>query len=336
MLLKKLDFILSALIIPFAFLGSLIFSIRKEKKQTLIIRPGGMGDLIVLTNAIKRAGRDLDSYFWLIEKRSEVWAKYLKLSYACYDDSVISTVLMVAGAFKNVINTEQLFGLSNVYSILCKRYKGNLTSFNTNRYSYFSTTTVPYDHLNSHELTEFSKILGLEMGDLLIDADNKNREDYSVLWVSGKGVTSRDFELSFFSELIKQKLTKKLFIIASPTDKLFAQQLVQNSLNDTSEINLFEGSFTELCKLLSRSKELITIDGGPVHIGSYFGIVTKSVFTAGVLKKWHPLTKGSIIYYVDYLSCSPCTRFGQVPPCTNNFKCKKIDFSKSLKVEEIS
>jgi ADP-heptose:LPS heptosyltransferase len=87
----------------------------------------------------------------------------------------------------------------------------------------------------------------------------------------------------------------------------------------------FTGSFAELCEQIARSEEIFTMDGGAVHIASFFGVSTLALFTSGRDRKWRPLGEGSRILRRHDLPCQPCTRFGQVPPCPYGYACLKLE-----------
>ena len=71
--------------------GSLVWRFRRSDGRPLIVRPGGMGDLILLCVAAEDLGLDPRNFFWLIERRSRAWAQRRGLDYCCYDDGILST-----------------------------------------------------------------------------------------------------------------------------------------------------------------------------------------------------------------------------------------------------
>jgi ADP-heptose:LPS heptosyltransferase len=67
------------------------------------------------------------------------------------------------------------------------------------------------------------------------------------------------------------------------------------------------------------------MDGGPVHIASYYGTPARTIFTSGREGKWAPLAEGSEIVRTRDLWCQPCTLFGQTPPTRNALACHRLD-----------
>ena len=86
-----------------------------------------------------------------------------------------------------------------------------------------------------------------------------------------------------------------------------------------------------LCDLIRASEEVLTVDGGFLHIASYYGVPVTGLFTSGRDRKWAALSPGSRVVRRDDLPCRPCTWFGQVPHCTHNFVCKELDFAAHLR-----
>jgi hypothetical protein len=74
----------------------------------------------------------------------------------------------------------------------------------------------------------------------------------------------------------------------------------------------------------------LTVDGGFLHIASYYGVPVTGVFTSGRESKWAALAPGSRMVRRDDLECRPCTWFGQVAACKNQYACKKLDLARHL------
>src|ERR1043166_6030136 len=125
--LVRLDPWLWAAAVRFGTLGASLFVLRKDPaSRPLMVRPGGMGDLILLCVAVEALGLTTDRFFWLIEQRSAPWARRVGLEFSCYDDSPLRTHLRLAGRHPLVINTEQRFGLSQATAILTRQRGGTI------------------------------------------------------------------------------------------------------------------------------------------------------------------------------------------------------------------
>jgi len=79
-------------------------------------------------------------------------------------------------------------------------------------------------------------------------------------------------------------------------------------------------SLSETGALFERTKLLISTDSGILHLGVLSGVPTVSLFGPGIAKKWGPKGENHIILNKE-LPCSPCTRFGETPPCPMGAQC---------------
>src|SRR5437667_394871 len=89
---------------------------RTVQAKPLILRPGGMGDLILLCVAAEELGIDKRDFRWVIETRSAPWARHLGLDHVCYDEALLGTHWRAAGRYPLVINTEQRFDITSRWS----------------------------------------------------------------------------------------------------------------------------------------------------------------------------------------------------------------------------
>jgi ADP-heptose:LPS heptosyltransferase len=87
----------------------------------------------------------------------------------------------------------------------------------------------------------------------------------------------------------------------------------------------YAGPFDEWCEQISRSEEILAMDGDGMQIASFHGVPTLAIFTSSRDRKWHPLGEGSRLLRRHDLPCQPCAKFGEVPPCPNHFACLKLE-----------
>jgi ADP-heptose:LPS heptosyltransferase len=112
-------------------------------------------------------------------------------------------------------------------------------------------------------------------------------------------------------------------VASSPIDRPAARRLARRF---PGQAEVFEGSFDDLCGLIERAEEVLTVDGGFLHIASYYGVPVTGLFTSGRDRKWAALGQGSRALLREGLACRPCVWFGQAPPCAHGFACKEILF----------
>ena len=66
---------------------------RNADSSPLIVRPGGLGDLVCLQMAIENLGLDIRRFRFIIERRSEPWAALHDLNYLSYDSLDLRALL---------------------------------------------------------------------------------------------------------------------------------------------------------------------------------------------------------------------------------------------------
>lgn len=149
-----------------------------------------------------------------------------------------------------------------------------------------------------------------------------------VVAVGGTHSPSRSFEAREWASWIEAwRPQGSVEIVAAPVDLDLAARIV--SLVGGRAV-LRPAPFDETCRRVSAAEAVLTVDGGMVHVASYFGVPTVAVFTSGRWAKWAPLAQGSAILRRGGLPCQPCTVFGQTPPCPHEFACKRLDWPTDL------
>ena len=88
-------------------------------------------------------------------------------------------------------------------------------------------------------------------------------------------------------------------------------------------------SLSETAALFDCSRLLISTDSGILHIGAMCDTPTVSLFGPGIADKWGPRGERHRIINKN-LPCSPCTKFGNTPPCPNRHECMKEITSKEV------
>lgn len=324
-LLIRFDTIFAIVLYLLANISKPLKSNKSLWKNPAIIRPGGLGDLVLLTLALKRAGKSVSDYFWIIEQRSEIWAQYLNLNYEVYDRSPFLKILRLFGKFEKVYCSEQRYGLAASYAQWVRSKNGRITGFSTNKFSRIFHERVDYDPLDAHEIDEFEKLL---IGPV---SPNKTGESFEfskskrqgpiLILLGGSHEKSRSFSAEDWLKWIELTLGNEPAILGfGPADSQLALEICSLDMALTS----FSGDFNGLVELIKSSSRVLTIDGGLCHVAAYFDIPITVLFTAGRDLKWRPMSLGSEIYVNMEAACRPCTIYGKRPICRNQFACKDI------------
>ncbi len=314
--------------LPAAVVSTVLRNIRSVRRcidRPLIVRPGGLGDLVVATAAAEDLGLDPRDLDWVIEKRSAVWAKYLGLSYWCYDGSPTALRPLLTASRALCVNLEQRYGLAASFSHAATAQRGRHVGFASNRGSVLYSTRVPYDPFDQHELRAFTSVLAAALGTTPKTAGVRTRRfpsaGHSVVSVSGTASPSRSWSALEWIEMIRRFAHRAPdYITAAPDDMLLARQIA-SSIGASCQV--LTGDWSELCEYVRGAERVFTVDGGMVHVASHFGVPVDAVFTAGRSAKWQPWSEGSTTIRRTDLSCQPCTVFGAVPCCHWNYACKQ-------------
>jgi hypothetical protein len=321
-LIKRLD---ALLFVPtwlaLALLRGCLMPWRKVDPRPLIVRPGGMGDLVCLHLALERIGIDPAQVRFLIERRARPWAETMRLDFVCYDERPLATLLLLTARHAQVINSEQRFGLAQAYSLACRGRGGRLTAFSTTRGARFADQVVAYDPLDQHEVAAFMRLL--VGSDVPCAAPARRAPSDGRLWVllAGSAAPSRAFDADAWCRFITEAYAEAPFVLAgAPEDAALADQIASR----LPQAARLRGGFAEIVHGLARARHLLTVDGGMVHVASYLGIPVTALFTAGRDRKWAPLAAGSLVVARSDLPCRPCTLFGQVPPCPHALACRAL------------
>lgn len=328
--LKYIDIVAYIPLIILIRLLSYCINRKTDSDQILVIRPGGMGDLICLTMALEDMKVAPDRVVFLIQKRSEPWAKHLKLKYMKIGFN--RTFFKNIFNFQAIINTEQLFGLSQALAVIFSRHNGSITGFNSCRGSFINTRSAPYDPIYIHEVICFRRLLScsLSLDKTPTELEQihprvrhlPNGPQHLIVGIAGLQAPSRSLPIDTWVQIIERwALDRPLLFVGAPIDTPFIDAILTRK--GSQNWAHYKGNFSEVVRLIREATRFLTIDGGLVHVASFYGTPTDAIFTSGQYKKWAPLSEGSNIIKNWNVPCSPCTLFGQVPKCPHSYRCKR-------------
>ncbi len=339
-LLKFFDRIIGT---PLVFLLSLI-DYRKatllQIKRILFIRPGGIGDAVLLLpaiDALKSRFPDSDIDI-LCEKRN---AEIFRLSNVIDNIYLYDRGLDLFRSLKNkydvVIDTEQWHRLSAVVA-----YLSGATiriGFDTNERAKLFTHRIPYSH-GDYEVYSF-----LHLIEPLIDGscdfkadepfinikndvashlqDELKNKDRVIAIFPGASVMERRWGGDKFGAVAKILSDKgyDIIILGSDADRADDERIKKHAGNCVDLAG--RTNLRDIAAVLKKSRLLITADSGLMHIAYAVGTPTVSLFGSGIEKKWAPEGKGHVVINKN-LGCSPCTRFGYTPHCKRDVECLSL------------
>ncbi len=324
-------------LLPSARGSGIPVSLEKINK-ILIIRPGGIGDAVLLLPAVKALREKLPSakIHVLCEKRNFgifLLSKAIDKIYL-YDQSV-----ELFGCLRNnydvAIDAEQWHRLSAAIAYFTRAPVK--IGFDTNERRKLFTHKIPYSH-DDYEVYSFFHLIGPLAGkppefninepfiaipdvspNYQLSVSEKDRGKLIAIF-PGASVKERKWEVEKFSKVAKTFMERgfKIAILGSPADRKDAEYITKHTgtcMDLTGRTTL-----TDAAVILKNSRLLLTADSGLMHIAYAVGTPTVALFGSGIEKKWAPRgDKHTVIN--KHLDCSPCTKFGYTPPCKHDVEC---------------
>ena len=319
-----------------------------ENPKILVIRPGGIGDAVLLFPALKelRSSFPESQIDVLAEKRnSGIFPLCPDINnIILYDKSPHSTLYsVIKGKYDIVIDTEQWHRLTAALSYMTGA--PIRVGFETNERVMLYSVNVPYNQLD-YEARSFLNLASAVTGEQyefkpdesFVPVDSSGSGDIdSALTEFKKGkkgkkalvgifagatVNERRWGARNFGELTKELLEDGYgaVLLGGKVDLENSAAIreisgAENVIDFTAKTTLAETAY-----ILSQLDLLISGDSGLMHIAYGVGTPTVSLFGAGIEEKWAPQGKRHVAIN-KHLSCSPCTKFGYTPSCPIGVKC---------------
>jgi ADP-heptose:LPS heptosyltransferase len=304
--------------------------------KVLIIRPGGIGDAVLLLpvlRELKRGGHTLDI---LCEKRNvAVFRSQPGLcgQIFCYD--VLGELTAVGrNSYDWVVDTEQWHCLSAVLSRLIRSRRTIGFGTRPERAGLFYTA-VEYSH-EAYELHNFSRLfslLGLRgrlhlEGSYAVSAPDiawakaSLSRPYAALALGGSSAARRfsSEQLVLMGRLIIDS-GLNVVLLGGGDMKVFAGKLLDEMKSPGVVSFVGKTSLAQSVALVAGARCFIGQDSGLLHIAAALSVPSVAVFGPGNRNKWAP--ENTRTFFVDSgLLCSPCTFFGYaVPQCHGTYPC---------------
>lgn len=306
-------------------------------KSIIFIRPGGIGDAVLLIPAIINLKQNFPEIHItvLAEKRN---AAAFKLSphinkVFLYDEpSEIFKALR--GNYDVVIDTEQWHRLSAVAARFTKSTVS--IGYATNERKKLFTHPIPYSH-NDYEMESFLNLLAplditnqCEINDpFLVVSDQAKIKAETLLGglarkpfvtiFPGASIPERRWGAEKFKAVAESLHAKDIpvVVVGGKGDEIDGERIVEGNYGLS-----FAGKSTlsETSAIIDKSSVLISGDSGILHIGVGLCKPTVSLFGPGIAKKWAPRGERHMVINKN-LPCSPCTKFGYTPKCLIHAKC---------------
>ncbi len=306
----------------------------EEVKRVLVIRPGGLGDALLLLpflGAFRKVHPQAE--FWVLAEPRNAQAFYLlpfPCRGLCYTEP--AHLLAVLGtSFDVVVDTEQWYGLSALVARLVKaRFR---VGFGTNARARCFNRPVDYAQME-YEAQAFMRLLEpwveppfwwdvrLPLFVSRTLSSVSRTDPLSIAIFPGASHPSRRWGKERYLEVARFLVGKglKVVVVGGPGEKEEGEFIVSSLPLGRAMDATGSGSLKKTADILARCKALVTADSGIMHLAALMDMPVLSLFGPGIVEKWAPRGEGDLVVKLD-LPCSPCTRFGTVPPCPYHYAC---------------
>ncbi|HEX9779945.1 MAG TPA: glycosyltransferase family 9 protein [bacterium] len=320
-------------------------------RRILVIRPGGIGDAILLLPCLAWLRR------WAPHAALHVAAERRNAAVFSIDPSASDLVLtlerspwrlwrMVRRAgYDVVIDTEQWHALSGL--LTARSAAPVRIGFDTNpARSRCYSAVVPYRH-DAFEGESFLTLLGglgapiphvdwtapyLGPGAAAREEAERFAPAGSVAVAVRGGIPERDWGARKLEELLRRVggETGPVLLLGGEEDRRRGASLARRL--GTARVLDATGRLTlaGCAGALARSAAFVGTDSGLMHLASAVGTPVVALFGSGIQAKWAPRGPAHRILN-RRLPCSPCTRFGCTPRCPYDVRCLK-----DIEVEDVA
>jgi ADP-heptose:LPS heptosyltransferase len=306
--------------------------------SVLIIRPGGIGDAVLLASVICSLKKTYPAiHITILAEKRNVGVFPLIPGVdrlLCYDQ-ICDLIKALRGSYDVVIDTEQWHRMSAVVSRITRAPVK--IGFDTNERRRMFTHTIPYSH-DDYEVVSFANLMCAVFTDL---PDVVAYESFSLPETAILKAQSMIKSLSGVQRVVA------LFPGASIPEKRWplqswrtlAQHLAKNGMGvvvvggkdvvgDADDIiRSLPGintagrlTLVETAAILKQSQLLVSGDSGVLHLAWLTGTPTVSLFGPSNAAKWAPCGDKHLVI-TRKLPCSPCSSFGNTPPCPISARC---------------
>jgi ADP-heptose:LPS heptosyltransferase len=300
----------------------------------LIIRPGGIGDAVLLEPVVRcllanRSGLSIDI---LAERRNAGVFELVPGIRKVYRYDLPSEFGSICTSrYGLVIDTEQWHRLSSVIAWLLA--SGPIIGFATNERRRLLSHGVPYCQ-DDYEAVCFLRLLEpLGIGDGLQPVPSlvipPAAQTAAAGLLAGCGPIISIFPGASIAE--RRWGASRFRQVARAVESSGLETVIVGGEQDRPDGDLISAggrcrnlagrtTLAETGAIIARSRALISADSGVLHLGVGLNVPTVSLFGPGIADKWAPRF-GPHIVLRRIMECSPCTSYGYTPDCAIGVRC---------------
>ena len=308
-----------------------------EAQRLLLIRPGGIGDAVLLIPAIlavKEKYPEAEISVLAERRNGSIFTLCPAVDRLLFYDKPADLLRAIRGGYDVVIDTEQWHRLSAVVARLTRAAVS--IGYATNDRKRLFTHRIGYSH-EDYEADSFFNLLAplgigpsaalripfLSVPEGAVKCSDALLEQLSgtpfVTIFPGASIAERRWGSEKFRGVAEALANNGMpvVVVGGKDDEEAGKAIIQGAggLNLAGRTSLVESA-----AIIARSSLLISGDSGVLHMAVGLGVPTVSLFGPGIQAKWGPRGEGDVIINRN-LSCSPCTRFGTTPACPIHTRC---------------
>ncbi|MDR2550391.1 MAG: glycosyltransferase family 9 protein [Desulfobulbus sp.] len=307
--------------------------------NTLFIRPGGIGDAVLLAPVLRTFKKKFpDAKLTVLAERRNagIFALIPEVDQVLRYDLPRELLAVFRLHPELVIDTEQYHCLSTVLASLLGR--ATRIGFATNGRARLFHRAIPYSH-DDYEVDSFFHLvaplevmppLSFDIPFLTVPEESRTiarqllaplADDSFVVLFPGASIPERRWNAERLRQVAAglNKIGYKVVLVGGTEDVEVCEAIMQSFA--TASLNLAgKTSLAGTAAILQRASLLISGDSSVLHLGVGLGVPTVSLFGPGRAKKWAPKGKQHIVLNKNF-PCSPCTTFGYTDPCPCNAAC---------------
>jgi len=313
-----------------------------EPAFILIIRPGGIGDAVLLLPMLQQLSTIYpDAKIEVLAERrnAEVFSWSPVVSKIWQYDNPLSFLKLFQQRYDLIIDTEQWYRLSAVVGRMLR--PSRMIGFATNERSRLLTNPCQYNQ-DEYEASMFIKLLTTLKDDkndfknVTFSLPTLNQSIFStenpyIIIAPGGSVHGKQWPADRFSKVARllERIGFETVILGGKGESITGELISFSSCKCHNLVA--KTSLTETSAVISKSNMMISGDSGLLHIAQLFGIPTVGLFGPTNHKKWNRNSKNQVVVSTD-CNCAPCAKYGIIPKCHKGFKCM-MDISVDLVVE---
>lgn len=304
----------------------------------LLIRPGGIGDAVLLAPAIRVLRQQYPdaAIDILAERRNAGVFPLCPGIRAVYRYDVPAEFVDVLRCrYDIVIDTEQWHRLSAIVARLIRSPLKFGFATNERRRLFTHASEYSHERYEAHSFFDLLTHFGIPLPTTInvpflkvpAAADARTKELLSclhglryVVIFPGASIAERRWGSERYRDVAAGVAAAGMAIVAvgAAGDSDDAAAIVADV---PGAMNLAgQTSLVETAALVQGAALLVCGDSGLLHLAVGLGTPTVSLFGPGIARKWAPRGPGHRVINHER-PCSPCTRFGTTPPCHHGVIC---------------